>query len=67
MEGTLDVCISDQELADRQAALQNQIPEHQTPWQEIYRDTVGQLATGGIIELATKYQRIRHVIPRHSH
>ncbi|GIT54026.1 MAG: hypothetical protein Ct9H300mP16_11860 [Pseudomonadota bacterium] len=62
-QGTLDVCISDQELADRQAALKNQIPEHQTPWQEIYRDTVGQLATGGIIELATKYPRIRHVIP----
>ena len=66
-QGTLDVCISDQELAERQATLENQVPEHQTPWQEIYRDTVGQLATGGIIELATKYQRIRHVIPRHSH
>ena len=41
--------------------------EHQTPWQEIYRDTVGQLSDGGIIELAAKYRKIRKTIPRHSH
>jgi len=65
--GTLDVLISDEELATRTASLKNQFPEHQTPWQEIYRDTVGQLSTGGIIELATKYQKLRNVVPRHSH
>jgi len=65
--GTLDVLITDEELATRTASLENQIPEHQTPWQEIYRDTVGQLSTGGIIELATKYQKLRNIVPRHSH
>jgi dihydroxy-acid dehydratase len=65
--GALDVLITDEELATRAASLENQIPEHQTPWQEIYRDTVGQLSTGGIIELATKYHKLRNVIPRHSH
>mgnify|MGYP003320799427 FL=1 len=65
--GTLDVLITDEELATRTASLENQFPEHQTPWQEIYRDTVGQLSTGGIIELATKYQKLRNVVPRHSH
>ncbi|GIS88271.1 MAG: hypothetical protein CM1200mP18_09810 [Gammaproteobacteria bacterium] len=43
----------------RTESLDNQIPDHQTPWQEIYRDTVGQLSTGGIIELATKYQNLK--------
>ena len=66
-QGTLDVSISDQELAERQAALENQVPEHQTPWQEIYRETVGQLSEGVIIELAAKYRKIRNTIPRHSH
>ena len=65
--GTLDVLITDEEFATRTASLENQIPEHQTPWQEIYRDTVGQLSTGGIIELATKYQKLRNIVPRHSH
>jgi len=66
-QGTLDVLIPDEELATRAAVLENRIPEHQTPWQEIYRDTVGQLSSGGIIELATKYQKLRNIIPRHSH
>lgn len=66
-QGSLDVLIPDEELATRAAVLENRIPEHQTPWQEIYRDTVGQLSSGGIIELATKYQKLRNIIPRHSH
>ena len=28
---------------------------------------VGQLAEGGVMELATKYQNVREKIPRHSH
>ena len=45
------------------------VPEHQTPWQELYRSTVGQHATGACIELATRYVDIiaRHGNPRHSH
>jgi len=43
------------------------VTKNQTPWQEIYRNTVGQLSGGGIIELAEKYKKIRHTIPRHSH
>ena len=43
------------------------IPDHQTPWQEIYRANVGQLADGGCLELATSYQRVARVLPRDSH
>ena len=65
--GTLDVLLEDSELQKRRNRLQINKIEHQTPWQEIYRDTVGQLSSGGIIELAAKYRKIRHTIPRHSH
>ena len=33
-------------------------PANQTPWQELYRSTVGQQATGACMELATRYQNI---------
>ena len=65
--GTLDVLLDDDTLSARRQALEETVIEHQTPWQEIYRSTVGQLAGGGIIELAAKYQRIRKTLPRHSH
>jgi xylonate dehydratase len=41
--------------------------EHQTPWEELYREKVGQLADGGCLDHATKYQKIRNKLPRDSH
>lgn len=40
---------------------------HQTPWQEIYRTHVGQLADGGCLELATAYQKVGRDLPRDNH
>ena len=65
--GTVNVLLSDDALAARRAAWQAPDLVHQTPWQEIYRDTVGQLADGACLELAVKYQRVRENTPRHSH
>ncbi len=39
----------------------------QTPWQEIYRQHVGQLADGGCLELATAYQKVARDLPRDNH
>ena len=66
-QGSLDVMLDESELDQRRNAIQSQQIENQTPWQEIYRETVGQLSGGGIIELAAKYKKIRNTIPRHSH
>ena len=66
-QGSLDVLLDETELRKRRDQLKTVEFEHQTPWQEIYRDTVGQLSSGGIIELAAKYKKIRNTIPRHSH
>ena len=59
------ILISDEELATRRAALAARggypFPESQTPWQELYRATVGPHATGACLELATGVSRIsRH-------
>ncbi|MEM7404592.1 MAG: IlvD/Edd family dehydratase [Pseudomonadota bacterium] len=64
---SINMLLDDAEIARRRAAyVPPELPNH-TPWQEIYRDTVGQLDSGGIIELASKYQNVREKIPRHSH
>jgi dihydroxy-acid dehydratase len=65
-----DILIPNDELDERRRANGRiPVPESQTPWQELYRSTVGQHATGACVELATRYIDIiaRHGNPRHSH
>ena len=64
---SVELQVSDAELAQRRAAYTPPKVENQTPWQEIYRGCVGQLATGGCLELATKYQGVGGCIPRRNH
>jgi dihydroxy-acid dehydratase len=42
-------------------------PESRTPWQEIYRSSVGQLDGGGVLEAALKYRGVASKTPRHNH
>jgi dihydroxy-acid dehydratase len=65
----VDVLLSDDEIAARRKALPPPKLENQTPWQQIYRSTVGQLDTGACTELAVQYQDLVHLrgLPRHSH
>src|SRR5690606_2547275 len=44
--GRCDVLLSDEEMALRRIDAPPAIPASQTPWQEIYRATVGQLHQG---------------------
>lgn len=66
-ERRLDALVPDAEWEARRAAWQPPKLHHQTPWQEIYRTHVGQLAEGGCLELATAFQRVRKDLPRDSH
>jgi dihydroxy-acid dehydratase len=72
-KGTCDVLLSEAEIASRRAALEKaggyKVPESQTPWQEIFRANVGQLAEGMVLKGATKFQRIAKLkgIPRDNH
>jgi len=63
----VDLQVSDEELAKRREVLPEVSLEHQTPWQEIYRANVGQLSTGGCLELATNYHCVADCLARHNH
>jgi xylonate dehydratase len=65
--GRLDALVAADAWADRRAAWKAPDLTHQTPWQEIYRAHVGQLADGGCLDLATAYRRVRAVLPRDNH
>jgi dihydroxy-acid dehydratase len=65
--GTLDALVEDADWQARRDAWEPPEITHQTPWQEIYRSHVGQLAQGGCLELATAYQRIAKDLPRDNH
>jgi dihydroxy-acid dehydratase len=71
-KGTADILISPTELADRATALKQNggyhYPPSETPWQEIQRAMVDQLAEGMVLEPAVKYQRVaQKFIPRDNH
>jgi len=65
--GRCDVLVPDDELAARRRDTPPAIPASQTPWQEIYRATVGQLHAGACLELALPYRGVGHDMPRHNH
>tara|TARA_R110001592_G_scaffold58177_1_gene176564 strand:- start:3283 stop:4653 length:1371 start_codon:yes stop_codon:yes gene_type:complete len=67
VNGKCDVALSNEEMALRKQNKTLCTPVSDTPWQEIYRSTVSDLSQGGVIELATKYQKISHKLPRHNH
>ncbi|KRB92643.1 IlvD/Edd family dehydratase [Duganella sp. Root198D2] len=66
-EGRCDVLIGDEEFAERKKLAPAPVPPSQTPWQELYRATVGQLQSGACLELAVSYRGVGHDLPRHNH
>jgi dihydroxy-acid dehydratase len=71
-KGTANILIPEAELAARRATLEKsggyKYPESQTPWQEIQRGLVDQLAQGMVLKPAVKYQRVaQKYVPRDNH
>jgi dihydroxy-acid dehydratase len=71
-KGTANILISRDELEQRRAALERhggyKIAKSQTPWQEIQRHMVDQLADGMVLKPAVKFQRVAQTsVPRDSH
>jgi len=64
---TCDVLLSEEEIAKRKAAAPRNVPQSQTPWQELYRAHVGGLDTGAVLEFAVKYRGVAKATPRHNH
>jgi dihydroxy-acid dehydratase len=63
----MDAVVDPEEWKARQDAWEAPEIRSQTPWQEIYRKHVGQLAEGGCLELATAYQKVARDLPRDNH
>lgn len=72
-KGSADMLVSEEELEKRRAALEEAggypYPGHQTPWQEIQRSMVDQLAEGMVLRPAVAYRRIAREkgVPRDNH
>ena len=66
---SVQLLVDEDELERRRESTTFEIPRAQTPWQELYRQTVGQLSTGGCLEPATLYLKViaERGNPRHSH
>jgi dihydroxy-acid dehydratase len=70
--GTANMLVPEHELAQRRAELKQRggyrYPASQTPWQEIQRGMVEQLADGMILTPAVKYRRVAQTsVPRDNH
>ena len=71
--GTADVLLPEDELRQRRRELEESggypVPESQTPWQEIQRSMVDQLADGMVLRPAVGYRQIAQTkgIPRDNH
>lgn len=67
---SVSLLVDEAEMARRRTEWTPNIPASQTPWQELYRQLVGQLSTGGCLEPATLHLRViarSGGEPRHSH
>lgn len=62
-----DMLVSDEEIERRKKDGIPPVPASATPWQELYRSTVSQLDTGGVMEMALKYRQVAKKTPRHNH
>ena len=70
--GEANILLTEEELSARRAALEEAggyaYPDHQTPWQEIQRSMVDQLAEGMVLKPAVKYRAIAQKgLPRDNH
>ncbi len=63
----LDVMISDAEMTRRREAYVPPEIVNYTPWEELHRAHVGQLSTGGCLEIATAYHQVGQHVPRNNH
>lgn len=64
---TANMLVAPDEIENRKKDGPPKYPEHQTPWQEIYRNHVGHMSDGGVLENAVVYQKVKNSLPRDNH
>lgn len=63
----VDALVPPAEWAARDTSAWDTVPPGATPWQQLYRDHVGQLHTGGCLDFACTFRDVCRTVPRHSH
>ncbi|MEW4449444.1 IlvD/Edd family dehydratase [Qipengyuania sp. JC766] len=67
-DGTCNALVGADEIARRLAEEPAPpVPEHNTPWEELFREKTGQLGQGGVMDFAVKYRGTSRKLPRHNH
>lgn len=66
-QGRCDMLVDEAEIARRKAEGIPPVPPSATPWQHIYRSTVGHLSEGAVIEQALAFRDVARTPPRHNH
>lgn len=67
-QGRCDALVDDAEIARRKHDDGiPAVPPDATPWQRIYRQGVGSLAEGAVLEDALQFRQIAQRMPRHNH
>ena len=64
---TANMLVDQDEIENRKKDGPPKYPGHQTPWQEIYRNHVGHMSDGGVLENAVAYQKVKNSLPRDNH
>ncbi|BEI85232.1 hypothetical protein CcaverHIS002_0506330 [Cutaneotrichosporon cavernicola] len=70
---TANVMLEPEEIEARKKEMgsykDTKMPKSQTPWQELFRENVGELSEGMVLNKAVKYQRLAQTqsIPRQNH
>ncbi|UUL81219.1 IlvD/Edd family dehydratase [Sphingomonas qomolangmaensis] len=65
--GECNALVEPGEIERRKAEPAPPVPASNTPWEELYREKTGQLAEGGVMEMALKYRGTSEKPPRHNH
>jgi len=67
-QGCCDALVDESEIARRKREDGiPAVPADATPWQMIYRRSVGSLAEGAVLEDALKFRQVARQMPRHNH
>lgn len=63
----VDALVPEAEWQARSTAAFATPPPNATPWQQLYRNHVGQLHTGACLDFACEYRAVCAKVPRHNH
>jgi dihydroxyacid dehydratase/phosphogluconate dehydratase len=66
-KGQCDALVDEDEITRRKAEPPPPIPKSHTPWEALYREKVGQLADGAVLEFAVGFRGVAATPPRHNH